>query len=327
MTSAYITIDTEYNSSLAARRRPASRQENYARTIACETPDGAVGIHYQIRQFNSYGLKAVFFVDPMAGLVMGQESVDDVVRPILEGGHDVQLHIHTEWLALAGESSPVPLRPDGSGRNIADFALDEQRVIIEVARDMLIAAGAPAPIAFRAGNYGANDDTLRALAQAGIAYDTSFTPGIEGGDCAITLTAANRRPVRHHGVIEVPTGCIENFGGQLRHAQVTAISAREMLGALKHAAASDIDNFTMVSHSFELMCRQRRKTNKVVKRRFEQLCAGIAALDGVRTATYSDNPPVISKPMPEPRPVLPLNPLLAGQRLAEQALSNMLYGA
>jgi len=69
----------------------------------------------------------------------------------------------------------LPLHPLSSrriGGNLYDFHRDEQYQILEYARDTLIAAGAPAPNAFRAGNYGANDDTLLALSDLGIQYDT-----------------------------------------------------------------------------------------------------------------------------------------------------------
>jgi hypothetical protein len=115
--------------------------------------------------FERHGIKAVFFVDPMPALVWGTAAIEDVVGPIVVRGHDVQLHIHTEWLELAGDANPLGMR---TGMNIKDFGVEEQCVLLDYARGVLIAAGAPGPVAFRAGNYGANDDTLRALAQLGI---------------------------------------------------------------------------------------------------------------------------------------------------------------
>lgn len=76
-----------------------------------------------------------------------------------------------------------------------------------------MAAGAPAPVAFRAGNYGANDDTLRALATLGITYDSSHCPALVGGACQISLGPDDRDPELHHGVIEVPAGTIDTLGG------------------------------------------------------------------------------------------------------------------
>lgn len=317
MTAVYLTIDTEYAAGFAAR----GRAENFARSIACETPAGAVGVFHQMRLMERYGIKGVFFVDPMPALLWGRAAVEDVVGPVVEAGHDVQLHCHTEWLELAGAANPF----GKTGQNIADFAFEDQCAILAWARDTLVAAGAPPPVAFRAGNYGANDDTLRALAAIGLEYDSSHTPGIDGGASRISLTRGHRHPVRHYGVIEVPTGCIRTFGGGLRHAQVTAISAREMLAAIRHARDHGAASFTLVSHSFELLCRERRRVNTVVRRRFEDLCRGIAALPGVESATYATHPPAAASVGEQP--LLPPNAMREGLRMAEQLVANRLYGA
>lgn len=319
MTAVYITIDTEYASSLAG----LGRAENFARSIACETPAGPAGIFYKMRLMERHGIRGVFFVDPMPALLWGREAIADVVGPIVEAGHDVQLHCHTEWLEFAGAASPVGGR---TGRDLADFAFDDQCAILGWARDTLVAAGAPPPIAFRAGNYGANDDTLRALAAIGLAYDSSHTPGIAEGACRISLGRDHRRPLHHCGVIEVPTGCIRTFGGGLRHAQVTAISSREMLAAIRHARDHNLASFTIVSHSFELLCRARTRVNAIVRRRFETLCRGIAAIPGVESATYVGRPPVVST-AEQPHAVLPVGRLREGMRMVEQLVSNGLYGA
>ena len=323
MTDVYITIDTEYSSGFAARAGVTERVANFARSIACATPAGAVGVDYQLDVFESHRLKAVFFVDPMPALLWGVAAIEDVVGPIVARGHDIQLHLHTEWLALAGAANPLGSK---SGINIKDFAFEDQCRLIERARALLVAAGAPAPIAFRAGNYGANDDTLRALAECNLAYDTSHCPGIAGSLCDISLGSEDRQPRDHAGVIEVPIGCIAGFSGRLRHAQVTALTAGEVLSAIRHIHRKGIGSFTLVSHSFELLSRNRQRINHIVKRRFEQLCAGLARLDGVRTATYADTPPVV-RDSPGKTSVLPHNPLRTGRRLAEQALANALYGA
>lgn len=323
MTRVYFTIDTEYSSGLAARVGLGESAANFARSISGETGDGAVGIGYQMDVFDRHGLKAVFFVDPMPALVWGVAAVEDVVGGIVARGYDVQLHLHTEWLALAGQANPLGKR---TGINIKDFAFEDQCRLIDLAKSLLVSAGAPAPVAFRAGNYGANDDTLRALAQCGLRFDTSHCPGIADSLCSISLGSQHRRPVEHCGVIEVPIACIAAPRGGLRHAQVTALSAGEVLAGVRHAQRVGDDGFTLVSHSFELLSRDRRQVNQIVKRRFEQLCAGLAKLEGVRTATYAGDPPTVGSASVTSR-ALPHNPLRTGRRLAEQALANVLYGA
>lgn len=322
MVALYITIDTEYEYGFTARHGAGSRAQNFARAIKGETPDGDAGIFHQMDVFDRHGLKGVFFVDPMPALLWGTGAIADVVEPIIERGHDVQLHLHTEWLNLLGNKNPLG---DRTGADIKDFTRDEQRVLLELAMELLMEAGAPRPVAFRAGNYGANDDTLRALADLGLTHDSSHPPGLMEGDCEIGLGEEHRRPLRRLGVIEVPIGCIGDAFGGLRHAQLTALSYREIVAALRHARDNDFACFTVVSHSFELLCRQRTRLNRIVQRRFEKVCAHVEKMRGVDTATYTQHPP-----MPTRRkamaPVLAGAPLLNGTRMVEQAVANALYG-
>ena len=326
MTTAYITIDTEYSSGLVKGLGEEDRADNFRRSIACVTPNGPAGITHKLALFERHGIRAVFFVDPMPAMVWGIAAIEDIVGPILEAGQDVQLHCHTEWLELAGDRSVIPGK---TGQNIKDFAFEEQCTLLEYARDVLVAAGAPRPRAFRAGNYGANDDTLRALAELGIRYDSSHAPGLVGaGDCDLSLGVEDREPVLHQGVIEVPIGCIGTMKGGLRHAQITALSAGEMIAAIEHARDSDQPDFVLVTHSFELINRTSLTVNRVVRARFDALCRALAKMPGVTTGNFIDNPPqLVSRGHRWTPTPLPASPLRTGRRLAEQFVSNTLYGA
>jgi len=323
MTCVFITIDTEYSSGLYTGPGAADRAENFARSIACVTPEGPAGITHKLDLLAEHGQKAVFFVDPMPALVWGVAAIEDIVGPILAAGQDVQLHCHTEWLAPAGPANPLASK--ATGRNLADFAFEDQCAILDYARATLIAAGAPAPVAFRAGNYGADDDTLRALAMLGIDYDTSHCPALVGtGACRIGLGAEHRDPVGHMGVLEVPVGAIGTIGGGLRHAQITALTLGEILSAIRHARDDGRTSFTLVSHSFELINRRRQAVNPIVRRRFHGLIKALAGMRGVTTGTYAATPPRLV--LTGTNTALPACPLRTGRRIAEQFFSNALYG-
>ncbi|BDI60238.1 polysaccharide deacetylase family protein [Qipengyuania nanhaisediminis] len=323
MTRVYITIDTEYSSGLVNGTGDADRADNFARSIKGETASGAFGIAHKLAMFARYGIRASFFVDPMPALVWGTAAIEDIVGPILDAGQDVQLHCHTEWLSHARPGGP--LARVGTGRCLYDFDCDAQTEILEFARDTLVAAGAPRPVAFRAGNYGANDDTLRALARLGLAYDTSHCPALGDGASRISLGPDARDPVHHCGVTEVPVGTIGTHGGGQRHAQITALTLAEMTAAIRHAQANGRTCFTLVTHSFELVNRRSRRENPIVRRRFDGLCRAIRMMPGVRSACYRDHPPAAEAR--KPAPPLPANPIRTGLRYAEQLVSNGLYGA
>ena len=321
MTAVYLTIDTEYAAHLpGANGTPGTRAENFARSIACETPGGAVGIFHQMDVLEAHGLKSVFFVDPMPALLWGVAAIEDVVEPIVARGHDVQLHCHTEWLAHV----PGNRLSARTGRNLKDFAFEDQCRILEYARDTLVAAGAPSPVAFRAGNYGANDETLRALSTLRIGHDSSHCPALVGADCGISLGSGDRRPLLHEGLVEVPVDCIETFGGRLRHGQVTALSLRELVAELHHVRDAGVNEVVLVSHSFELLSRDRKRINRIVERRFRKLCEAIAAMPGVSSATFADQPPAPCNGLPA-TPLLPHDPVRGGARVIEQVIANALY--
>jgi len=322
--NVYLTIDTEMATGLYRTLGKDSVREVFNRSIRCTTPTRDVGVGYQMDVLDRHGLKAVFFVDPMPALVFGQGIVREMVQPILERGHDVQLHLHSEWLKYA-EGHFLEGR---KGDDIKNYDLADQVALIGYARDALIEAGAPAPVAFRAGNYGANDDTLRALALNQITYDSSFCPGIEKSNCDIQLPPSTFEPVMHCGVLEVPIGAIESHGQRRRHAQLTALSFWEMRDAIRYRQQAGYEFFTLVSHSFEMMSRDRRRANVVVARRFERLCKALGQMEGVQVSTYRDAPPVpVHGGGRERSPMLPHRYIRTVARYGEQAISNCFFGA
>ena len=112
MTRVFMTIDTEYSSGLYTGPGADNRRENFACSIAGITPGGPAGITHKLDLLREAGQKAVFFIDPMPALVWGIAVIEDVDGPILAAGQEVQLHCHTEWLALAGVAGdgPEPVR-------------------------------------------------------------------------------------------------------------------------------------------------------------------------------------------------------------------------
>ncbi|MEL6237809.1 MAG: hypothetical protein AAFQ90_04355 [Pseudomonadota bacterium] len=324
MTRVYITIDTECCSGFAGDLSEEARADVFVRSFSGGSGKESAGVPYQLRRLRETEQNAVFFVDPMPALIWGTAAIEDMVGPILEAGQDVQLHLHTEWLALAGDRNPLPSKR--TGVNLFEFTLDDQRTLLAYAREQLMAAGAPAPVAFRAGNYGANDDTLRALGELSIAYDTSHCPALPGA-ARISLGPEHREPLAHCGLIEVPVGSIatHSHNGQ-RHGQITALSLAEMRAAIRHARDTGRETLTLVSHSFELFNRTTLGVNRIVRRRFDGLCAFLRDEAGVATATYRDDPPQISA-APRAPALLPTSLWRTGARYAEQALSNTLYGA
>lgn len=316
MLPVLITIDTEYSSGFYRRGVARDAASNFDLTIGCRGTRGEAGIFYQMEIFARHGIKAVFFVDPMPALVWGQGAVDAVVQPILQAGHEVQLHCHTEWLDFA-DSDPFGAE---RGQNIADFALDTQVAILAYARDRLVEAGAPSPTVFRAGNYGASDATLCALAQLGIAHDSSFAPALPTSPCTIGLPWGQCAPASRLGVTEWPIAAINARRGW-RHGQITALSLAEMRAAVVHAAANDWPAFILVSHSFEMFNRNKAQPNPLLMRRFEAFCQWLGESPIAQGVGFDELPPPA---FGESVSLLPHNMIRTVSRMAEQLLVNRL---
>ena len=317
-TALLITVDTELSALL--HRRGMSLDDNVRSSIWGDATGGSYGIGWQMDQLEEHGLRGVFFLDPMPALVFGTDFLKPVVAAIVERGHEVQLHVHTEWLANATHS-PVQGR---TGRNIGDFSLGDQMILLGMARTWLEDAGAPAINAFRAGNFGANDDTLRALAQLGIAWDSSVNPAYHRYGCRITGARAQTGITRHTGMLEAPVSGIIDRPGSFRPAQICAMSAGEMRAGLRHAARERHGAFITVIHSFEMLSRDRRRPNLAVMRRFIALCREAARHPAIRTTGFHDLPPELADAHAH-RPLLPPSLIRTTARRVQQIWGTWRY--
>ncbi len=317
MVEVVITVDTELSSGRQAQGLPV--EDNFRHSILGTTSGGDFGIIWQMDWLRARGLRGVYFVDPMPALVHGPEIIERLVSLILERGHEVQIHVHTEWLDWA-KDSPVDGR---RGQNVGDFSVEDQTRLIGWARDTLIAAGAPPPTAFRAGNFGANDDTLRALAILGIAWDTSYNAAYRNSACGISALPQIVDPVSICGVTEIPVAGIWDLPGRFRPAQICALSAWEMRDAMNHAADSGAHSFVIVTHSFEMLSRDRLRPNNTVIARFKSMCDAISKDSRLVSTGFA----ALSQPSQPPtlRDRLPPSRLRTAARIAEQTYCTLRY--
>lgn len=310
-TPVFLTVDTE----LAWRHHCARLP--LAEIVARSLDPAGVGIAFQLARLAEFGLKATFFVDPMPAMIFGLEPIRRVVGEIMAADQEVQLHIHPNWTGAEGGDGGVA----HAKFELIDYDPDAQRDLIAGARDLLMAAGAPAPVAFRAGSYAADDDTLDALAALGIAYDSSHNGAEAPWPSAIDLPQTQIAPIARRGVIELPVTQIEDRTGHLRPFQICAMSSGEMRAALDHAAAFDHGAVVIVGHSFELANRAGTRANGVHVSRIENLCRMLAnRRDVLPTAHFADRP--VLRLNGDDRPLGP-NALRTSWRRAEQLWSNL----
>ncbi len=180
MLNVLLTFDTEAWPFTPGWRETALDRD-LRRDLYGETPEGAFGLGYQLDVLGAHGLKGVFLVEALFAEAVGLDPLRRVVELIQQKGHEVQLHLHTEWLQWL-DPSPLPGR---TGLNMKDFSEDEQAALIALGLRNLRACGAADVCAFRAGNYGANFDTLRALARNGVRCDTSHNTCYLNAECGL----------------------------------------------------------------------------------------------------------------------------------------------
>lgn len=288
-----ITVDTEI-----WPRCPSWKQERLSgdieRDIHGATPSGRYGVGYQVEKLQHYGLKGVFFVEALFAEEVGLEPLTDLVRSIQDGGQEVQLHAHTEWLRWFS----TPFRGLEWAPNIKDYSEEQQYLLLNQGLSNLRAAGASDVCAFRAGNYGADINTLKALARCGIRYDSSYNFPYLTSDCGLRDVSPRllAQSSEVAGVIEVPVTCFSDLPGHYRHAQLCAVTEAEMFSAMERAYQQGWQTFVIVSHCFELL--KHRKTprpfawpDETVIKRFENLCRFLSSnTSRFQTVGFGDLP-------------------------------------
>ena len=284
------TVDTEFWPAEPGFRTRLTRgrldpQRDFRRDILGEVRGGDFGVPYQIRTLAAHGLRGSYFVESLAAGVVGPETLERTVSMLVGAGHEVQLHLHTEWLAV----EPNEILPGRTGQHIRQFTFEEQCALLARGRDNLRAAGAPSVIAYRAGNFGASWETVRAVGAVGLTHDSSHNIAWVGRACDMPTPEPLLQAERRDGVWEVPVSWFEDWPGHVRPAQVTACSSAEMIHAMRAARSAGWRTFVIVFHSHELLNARRDGPNAVVIRRFHDLCRFLGEnRDDFPTTTFAD---------------------------------------
>jgi hypothetical protein len=282
MTKVLITLDTAL--SWASHARGASWQENLA----------GLGLPGLLELLRDHSLKACFFVDPMPALIHGIEPIRLMVEPILAAGQDVQLHLHPVWQSVAEGVA------EGARFDLTCFDAEDQLDLIETARDLLVEAGAPVPIAFRSGGYAADVRTLAALLQAGLRFDSSHDRSRHPHPSALPLELDLAGPAELGGIIEIP----------VTH-PLGAAPGDEIEDALSQALRAGHPIATLAGDGSEL------------DGRFTRLCAFLAArAEAFPTAHFADLEPL---PAVAASQTLPSLAWARTRQMAEPAWPNALY--
>jgi len=279
MVTVFITLDTEHSIG-GAFRDPSLKPVGNEKRIFGRIGDKYYGIPLIMDIADEYGIPLTFFVEVMNKYYFGPDETRKVVEYILKRGHDVQLHIHPNYLSYSHGQATRKIYSDF----ISSYDLEDQLSIIEEGKFLLERYGVSKVVAFRAGGFHANETTLKALSKLGIISDSSYNRAKIGTFCQLPNIAINDLQ-KMNGIWEIPiTNFIQRrkiiFSGY-RAMDLNGVSSQEMKYIFRSALIYGPKAVTILLHSFSFIKPYNVQYTKVrprknVIRRFENLCKFLA---------------------------------------------------
>jgi hypothetical protein len=210
-----------------------------------------LGVPLLLRELGRAGHQATFFLEVFGSPFFGEADFRELCRRLRDAAQDVQLHAH-----------PIQRRPDWYTRreapapdDIGAYDVDRQTALLREALDRLERSGIDREgvLAFRAGNYGASNETWQAMRSVGLRLSSNYNLCYQHKNCRIRwpspVNALFETDVE--GVWELPISNFSEGAGRYRHVQLTAVSFLEMEHYLLEARRLGIPEVTIVTHSFE----------------------------------------------------------------------------
>lgn len=190
---ALVSVDTE-----ALPKRATSDHLN--RLIWGQHENGRAGVRELCAVADEFCCKLVFFVDACGDYFYG-EAFSEVVRWLDGAGHDVQLHTHSEYLPEEfWTAHGFGYRP----RFLNQYDLKKAVFMLGHFSKLLSDLTGKPVLAYRAGSFRWNANTLRALAELGIPLSSNNSmAALANAQCLYSLPS--NQPYRwSNGILEVP---------------------------------------------------------------------------------------------------------------------------
>jgi hypothetical protein len=246
------------------------------------------GIPLIVSELNRAGLRGTFFVEPFGSSYFGEAGLMEVCGFLQESGQDVQLHAHPSQKCIDWYTSGRP----GPADDMAAYGTSAQIALLREGLEILDRCGVPRASvrAFRAGNFGANNDTWRAMAAVGLRVSSDFNlcylekscrilwPNPANGLFDTRIALATDGPHPAGTVWELPVTNFLDGPGQFRHLQVSAVSFPELRHTLLEAHRMGLPEVTILTHPFEYFWIDSvpeaiGRPNLVNIERLRQICA------------------------------------------------------
>lgn len=307
--SLFLTIDTED----AYFERP--------HMITGEGIGRDYGVYGILDELEARSMRATFFVNVYESERQPPGVIEGVVREIAERGHEIGLHTH-----------PSPSL-DFYQRPLFRLKPQHQADILRWGVERLERWAGCRIASFRAGGYALNQDTFTALAEVGIAIDSSwFFPSANNHMARSTVNAVTE----HGSLVEVPVTTVlrEAREGELEHRKLDLdwLSTEHLRAALGAVVGAGAGFAMFMMHSFSFIEKQTRMPddqrspkalfaseplfNRYVeiygpkpsmREAFREFLDAVAATPAVRVRTLRDAQPQLVRAAHETRPdVIPI---------------------
>ena len=277
----YITVDVECSMG-GAWDDPSLRPVSPDRAVWGRFGRRRLGLPLICDALCEHGLKATFFVDAFMAEQGFEGAEEEICRYLLDRGQDVQLHVHPNHmhyaLHLAGKPHPFTDRMD-------DLPAEQQRALLEEGMERLRGCTGRRPVAFRAGNMAANEQTLQQVAAAGLRIDSSYTFPYAGGQCGFSPAEPYNGTRWYGDVLELAlSGFRQARVPGLQKAKpldLVGVSFAECRQAVEQICAAGAEA-VLILHSFSLFKVRNSRydagtPNRVVIRRLRALCRWLSA--------------------------------------------------
>lgn len=235
-----ISVDTEALPGRAAN-------DHVAKLIYGRVASREYGIPMQMRVFHELKVPATFYLECGQCALWGADTIADVGKLILDGGFDLQLHLHSELIARAHAwkwTKPVPPMLNNLDRSqtfrAVGFAIEQFH---KVAGQL--------PSVFRAGAYLFAPHTLEALKEFGIKASSNYRADQRPKNAFDFDGPGPMRPFKwSNGILEFPI--------TLSPEPLTALPPRECWRRiLHHVQINGTWVVNVVIHSWSFMHRDK----------------------------------------------------------------------
>ncbi len=274
--NVFITIDTEHSIG-GSFGDPQLKPVGNDKRIYGRIGGKEYGIPLIMDIADRYGIPLTFFVEVFNKYYFGEGETREVCEYILGRGHDVQLHLHPNFLNFK-EDNPADRKYSD---NMSAYDLQSQVDMLAEGKELLTRYCGKVPVAFRAGNYGADRNTLNALKENGFQIDSSYNAAFPKHSHCITEKALNDAE-QIDGVWELPiTNFVEKIPlckKRFKPLDFNGVNCVEMKSVIVNSCQDKgPQTVTLILHSFSFLNTkdvQYRKctVRKNVINRFESLC-------------------------------------------------------